>query len=420
MRRYIQFIIAIVALLVQDGLIAQEWSTLHLSEARKELCACAHGDKIYFAGGQRAILYDIVDILDTRDNTWTTAHLSAGKTNMRCEVIGDKIYFTGSASFPDGLIMDIYDVSTNVWSTTRGPNVAGGEMTSNGQYILRAKFDELDVYDTTSDTWTTYVLSPKREDVGMVSIGDKVYIAGGNFFGDDFDEVSIFDVSTKTWSEDFLTEEREGLTGLRYHKTAYFGIHNFDDDIDRNPRIHIYDSEVDHWSIDSFPTQNRMRISSYQYHGKLYYAGGQIIRLDDQLIDSIDIFDIPTESWSTINMPTGRINSTIIGHGNKLYIAGGTAEDDTVFNGDFYTTDVIEVLKLADVLICTDENYSAADIVLDDIHVNAEEEITLSGVQIGTNANVLFNAGVRITFAPSFDMIPGSTLFADIETCVHE
>jgi hypothetical protein len=224
-----------------------EWTTSELPSGNQHLAGAASGNKVVFAGGAEA------NILDITTNTWSTASLSekAGEGNccqnevdgISASVIGSTIYFAGGLGWDVHNTIDIYNSGNNTWSTSLladykgyaasvavgNTNYWAGGYTFSGTYGLtdvveirdnngRSSFGTLfqkngrfsavqkndsiifftglgaeknkfDVYDISNKKWLIGKLSQLIEGAAIISVDNKVYIAGGKVNGSSTDEV---------------------------------------------------------------------------------------------------------------------------------------------------------------------------------------------------------------------------------------
>ena len=196
--------------------------------------------------------YNTVDIYDNSSNTWSTATLSEGRTDITAAAGGNKIFFAGGSKKNGDVskTIDIYDVATNTWSVSsmQIPRIgmagiaadtslflAGGSYSlSNTELIIHDNVEilnastgnkslncllgrrfftavkkddniifftgytknddpgngtDFEIYNTTLKTWSTGRLSQKIFGAAVVSVNNKIYIAGGTDGTNHFDTV---------------------------------------------------------------------------------------------------------------------------------------------------------------------------------------------------------------------------------------
>jgi N-acetylneuraminic acid mutarotase len=218
------------------------WTTTELSQPRSYLAAATLGSRVYFAGGFNTSGSNVVDIYDNSTNEWTTAFLSQARGLLAATTVGDKIYFAGGVTSPSTVVetIDIFDGSTNSWSTSQlsepkagmasivaGNNIfwASGSksfspptltdnveirnvktgVTSYACMLPRSSpiavvqddniifftgygpdpvGTQFEIYNITSDTWSTAVLNQGILGAAVISVNNKVYVAGGSSYQD--------------------------------------------------------------------------------------------------------------------------------------------------------------------------------------------------------------------------------------------
>ena len=204
-----------------------------LSAGRIGMVSAAAGSKIVFAGGMVEGSYSSrVDIYDTITKVWTTAELTKPeRQGMAAAAVGNKILFAGGGDNDWGETtsrVDIYDVDRNSWSVaelskgreylaaaTVGDKVlfAGGTSweTSASGHSTWVTSNVVDIYDNTTNSWTTASLSESRSDLTATTAGSKIYFAGGYagpFINNISPAIDIFDASTNSWSVSYLQQAK--------------------------------------------------------------------------------------------------------------------------------------------------------------------------------------------------------------------
>lgn len=165
------------------------WATAKLSKERSALSVATADNKIFFAGGVNwdmhtsgmwNVSYNNVDIYDVSNNTWSLAHLGKARSAISVAVVGNKVLFAGGIFFTDNPLSNL------VWDLT----------------------DAIDIYDISTNSWSTAKLSVPRSGMSSIVIGDKAYFAGGNsHMVSDLNVVDIYNSSTNTWSTSNLPED---------------------------------------------------------------------------------------------------------------------------------------------------------------------------------------------------------------------
>ena len=82
--------------------------------------------------------------------------------------------------------------------------------------------DVVDIFDSTSQKWSTATLSQPRYCIGATSVGKYALFAGG-FKNETWDTVDIFDSETLKWEVDHLSVQRACLAATSIGQYALFG-----------------------------------------------------------------------------------------------------------------------------------------------------------------------------------------------------
>ena len=333
---------------------AQLISAGTLSLPRYGMAVATAGNKILFAGGKSTVsgvstFYSTVDIYDVTNQNWSIATLSEARTDIAVTTAGSKIFFAGGRS----------------WNPS-------------GQFRY---YSTVDIYDAVSNTWSVSTLSETRSAIAAATIGNKVFFAGGstmhdiNWAGQDnqpTSKVDIYDLSTQTWSTAALSEARSNISVASLQNRIYFAGGSSPDpnSLGVSNRIDIYDNLTGLWSTSSL-IESRSCMSSIAAGDKIYWAGGiswpwigvflcsveifdintnttsinylhydnwwsfnsgqNAVMKDSKIIfcitpwlsEKFDIYDINSNTWSIGILPSICTNNSIISVNNITYVAGG-------------------------------------------------------------------------------------------------
>ncbi len=227
----------------------------NLSQTRPFISTATIGNKIFFAGGQNwASGTSRVDIYNITTNNWSTAELSVPRWQMATVTAGNKIFFAGGG---------YYDNSDNGFS-----------------------YNTVDIYDNTTNQWTTTSLSSRRKDLAAATVGSKVFFAGGST--DDFldsisNRIDIYDLITNTWSLAALSEPKAGLAAVTSNNKVYFAggisgynlLPNNSFEWVASNKIDVYDNSTNTWST-SFLDKARYYLAGINTGSNIFWAGGMI------------------------------------------------------------------------------------------------------------------------------------------------
>jgi N-acetylneuraminic acid mutarotase len=280
-----------------------QWTSAELSQARLGMTTAVLGNKVFFAGGVvgAGIYTSRVDIYDAATNTWSTSELSSGGVEITGAAAADKVLFAGGIRgfFNYSKTVDIYNNTTNTWSTTtlnRPGDAVGMAATAIGNKIYFAGnasdwwawdfgdiTSSINIYDASSDTWSTSNLSIARGYMASIAVGTKNYWAGGLYKQPDnpfTDLVEIRDESTGISSFECLFQPNAFFSAvLKDNKIVFF--------------TSGYNA-LQYWTTQPPPVMNKF-----------------------------DIYDITTGKWSIGVLPFNIYSSSIISVNNIIYVAGG-------------------------------------------------------------------------------------------------
>jgi N-acetylneuraminic acid mutarotase len=247
--------------------------------------------------------------------------LSIGKVDMITATANNKILFAGGLSYDaDGTgipirRVDIYDINTNSWS-----------------------IKDLAEYPT----W--------RVDMGMAAVDNKIFIAGGGFWGDDIytNQVDIYNVSDNRWSTASLGEYKSAVGSVSSGNKIFFaGGYSFDGSSNYwSNSVDIYDNATNRWTTGSL-SEGRGYVSAVAGGNKIYFAGGQKNNGQFLLSDRIDEYDMVTDSWSTSSLHEPLVGIGVVSADNKVFFAGGQS-----LSGELGTVEIRDIVTGASSFDC--------------------------------------------------------------------
>ena len=325
-----------------------------LPQTRGGFSLAAAGNKIVFAGGsaneQQGCATARVDIYDISTGAWTTAQLSQARQGMGVAVLGNKIFFAGGivprVGPPYGCYIancgdtrrseiDIYDASTNTWSTAQLSSVRIPAGASAGNKVVFAGDDEyftagIDIYDAGSNSWATSSLSAGRQISQPAVTGNKIFFGGGSSGmycvndGNQYKQIDIYDATSDTWSVDSLSMPR-GLNGaISANNKVYWGGGFVWDpainDVKITNSVEIRDLATNSTSFDCL-SEPKAWLTAVRKDNKIIFFGGQYYGASNE---RFDIYDLTTNSWSIGVLSQNLLNPSIISYNNILYVTDGS------------------------------------------------------------------------------------------------
>ena len=178
-------------------------------------------------------------------------------------------------------------------------------------------------------------LSQARSNIRVASSGNKIVFAGGYISpGIYSSRVDIFEITTNTWTTAELSEPRKGIAVAVLGKKIYFaggekGIHP----ISFSSRVEIYDTETNEWTKTEISNKEEALLAGAAAGTKVLFAGGE----------TAHIYDTLTNTWTNANLSqkvgdwgpsVGGITATVID--NSIYLAGGVGDLEVHNTIDIY------------------------------------------------------------------------------------
>src|SRR5436190_1603136 len=165
------------------------WSTATLSEGRTSISAVAINNKVYFAGGETGLwtigghqLFDKIDVYDLTTNSWSVSTLDEPKVRMGGFAVNDKIYWAGGEN-SQGTVCKVEVRNANTQATSfdylSHPTTAEYAVLKDNKILFTNLWQHFDLYNLNTNTWYTGLLPIKRSEAGLISVNNKIYLAGG-------------------------------------------------------------------------------------------------------------------------------------------------------------------------------------------------------------------------------------------------
>ncbi|MBS1598594.1 MAG: IPT/TIG domain-containing protein [Bacteroidetes bacterium] len=277
------------------------WTSHQLTEEKSDLAGAAAGNMILFAGGRNngasgSLYSKTVDIYNALSGTWSSAQLSEARDFLAGAGAGDKILFGGGDIY--------YSNSGNIFSNV------------------------VDIYNTTSGTWTTSQLSERRGYLAAAAMGNKIVFAGGLKAASPdalpTATVDIYDVLTDSWQTAQLSEARYNLTATAAGGKIFFaGGQTNSAIINSNyfsSTVDIYDVSANTWSVAHLSTKRTM-LAATAIGNKVLFGGG-----DEGSVSysqTVDVYDTDTGTWTTAQLSSKRRGLAAASSGNKALFGGG-------------------------------------------------------------------------------------------------
>ncbi len=275
------------------------------------------------------------------------------KDTMQASVIDPPITSCGDTNRPH---VNAQLIPVGTLSQARGAMAvasAGNTILFAGGSTNLGKSSRVDIYDITTQSWSTAELSEARTHISAVASGNKIFFGGGEISDGTFPTktVDIYDASTNTWSVAALSEPGKDMATAAAGNKVFFaggeGGFAASSRENRAETVDIYDLNTSTWSVAHLSEPRYKLISAVAVNDKVYFAGGYVF-LGDYFnwfaSDKIDIYDITTSSWSTSTLYEGKMECAAISAGDKIFWAGGITG-----NGNDQTGHLSCVVEIKDV-----------------------------------------------------------------------
>jgi autotransporter-associated beta strand protein len=328
------------------------WTTANLSQGRELLAAASAGGEALFGGGQVPYANSgVVDLYNTATGLWSTSSLSQARCELAAASAGTKVLFAGGTATPPPGVMasnsavDIYDTSTGTW-TVASLSVPRYDLAaaSAGNLAFFAGGWEsgpnipvgtVDIYDASTGTWATASLSQARDELAATALGNQVFFAGGGGESSPSSVVDIYNTSTHAWTTASLSQPRYGPVAAAAGSDVLFAGGTPGGGTTFSSVVDIYNASSGSWSTAGL-SQPRSALAAASVGSKVLFAGG--FTFSGAVSAAVDIYDTSTGQWSTASLSQARCSLAATTVGNQVFFAGGLYGGPSLSNvADIYT-----------------------------------------------------------------------------------
>ncbi|MBL7474052.1 PKD domain-containing protein [Robertkochia sp. 1368] len=210
----------------------------------------------------------------------------------------------------------------------------------------RENAKSIDIYDYNSNTWTTLENNAPFEfnHFQAVSYQGLIWVIGA-FNTNDFpnetpaSNIWIFNPLTEEWKQgpEIPESRRRGSTGLVVHNDIFYILGGNNDGHDGGyvPYFDSFNPATGEWTVLADAPHARDHFHAVVAQNKLYAIGGRLSGgpggVFAPTIPEVDVFDFSNNTWSTLsesrNLPTPRAGAVTVKFKNKIYVAGGEANN---------------------------------------------------------------------------------------------
>jgi hypothetical protein len=220
------------------------WSTATLSQPRYGLAATSVGNLVLFGGGYNSTGYsNVVDVFDVTSNTWTNATLSEARRWLASTSVDNRYALFAGGQKPKGSnknqpsnVVDIFDSLNGMWNTTTlsqarshlAATSLGNLAFFGGGHFTKGSNENqpsnvVDIFNSTSQTWSTSTLSQARDQLASSSIGEIVAFGGGWNGSSASSVVDVLNVTSGIWFTVTLSVALFCLASTSSKNKIFFG-----------------------------------------------------------------------------------------------------------------------------------------------------------------------------------------------------
>ena len=259
-------------------------------------------------------------LLVTATQTWEPGpSLGTSRYGLATVDYEGKAYAIGGWNGPT--VLEVFDPSTESWATLSPPPISQSGLAAaqvDGYIYTFGSYgweETVQVYDIDKDQWSGGPDLP----MGMYwataeSIGDNVYVVGGNSFNGPLSTVYILNTATLTWSQG-----SDMPTSAQIPASAVYG-----GEIYAFPPNHKYNPETNSWTpFTGAPSGHGYASQAVTAGNEIYLIGGSPGSIY-QAYETTEIYDPLNDSWRTAeDLDTGRYQFGALYLDGKIYSIGG-------------------------------------------------------------------------------------------------
>jgi len=192
--------------------------------------------------------------------------------------------------------------------------------------------DQLQIYDTRSDSWGLgYPMPGWRHHQAVATHGGMIFVFGGYFdLTIVYRTVFAYDPQLDTWEtrNEMLSNRAAAAAATVGDRIYLIGGFKLVDGVTNS--MDIYDPLTDQWQAGPPMLHSREHLAAAAIDGKIYAVGGRV-DFSAGSINNLEVFDPQSGSWRELAaMPTARSGLAAAVFDGKLYVFGGEAPG--VFN----------------------------------------------------------------------------------------
>lgn len=220
--------------------------------------------------------------------------------------------------------------------------VGGFEKPSLGNVMSFAITRSVEVYDPTTDRWTSKAPLPVGlHHVGIGVVHGRLYVVGGYSKSglsvwNPVATVYAYDPATDSWMERASMPTARGALSVTEHDGKVYAIGGYDRK-GNNAQVEVYDPERNVWTTAAPLPTPRDHLAAATVAGKIYAIGGRVNGDYSQNLAVVEMYDPVIDRWARVaDLPTARSGITAATVGDRIYVLGGEGATGTFNENEAY------------------------------------------------------------------------------------
>ena len=197
-----------------------------------------------------------------------------------------------------------------------------------GGIIYPGVSDLVEVFDIKTGLWEYSKLSQARGDLSVQKVGTDLLFAGGT---GPSSVVDIFNSASSTWNTSSLSR-----AGYLFSSTGVGNKTFFAGGSGSSSVVEVYNSATGIWATDAL-SQGRSFLAATSLGSRALFAGG-IVSAQAGSSAVVDIFDSESGNWSVGAISIARHDLAAASAGNRAFFAGGTTDQGISNVVDIYSS----------------------------------------------------------------------------------
>lgn len=193
------------------------------------------------------------------------------------------------------------------------------------------------IYAKSEDTWIENLESmpTPRRDAGSVSVGDNIYVIGGQDSNGYSSKVEVYNTKEDMWVTKSDMPIAKSTFGISIWNNKIYCVGGYNGS--RLNTLEVYDINTDTWETkNAMPTKRNM-LTANIIDGKMYAIGGQTYNTDVVYLDTVECYDIKTDAWTTktpLNEARRSHASSVFNE--QIYVFAGFKDDAYINSVECY------------------------------------------------------------------------------------